>query len=377
MESTINQGKSLTIAFTGDIAFTHYMAREENLLSNDIIKWLNESRFCICNIEGSLYHGEFLEEKKHLHASDPKYVEYLKKLNGNIWNLANNHMFDCGEEGLKSTCRIAKLNQIQCVGAGDNLEEASAPVILGDNLVGIISIGSNEICKRAKVNNAGCFLWDESVLIQRAILKIKKTCKWCAVIVHGGDEFCDIPFPDIRNRYHRYLKYGADIVIGHHPHVIQNYETVGNKIIFYSLGNFIFDTDYQRHQKHTDIGILLRIKFEENSFHWKSIAIKVSRKIDTPIYITDAPPIFRNLSDDQYKQLWPVAASSFVKKTEKRLQFMYSDRFQNRNQLWWAFHHMKRCKVREGRYSLGGTILSKFHSYEDFDETLLSYLKTV
>ena len=71
--------------------------------------------------------------------------------------------------------------------------------------------------------------------IQRIIKQINEICKYCIVIVHAGDEFSDLPMPYTRNIFFQYLQFGADIVVGHHPHVVQNYEIIGDKIIFYSL----------------------------------------------------------------------------------------------------------------------------------------------
>ena len=81
-------------------------------------------------------------------------------------------------------------------------------------------------------NSAGCFYWDEYALIKKRISGIKKECDYCVVVVHGGEEFSQLPLPYARDKYKRYLKFGADIVVGHHPHVPQNYETVGKKIKF-------------------------------------------------------------------------------------------------------------------------------------------------
>ena len=66
------------------------------------------------------------------------------------------------------------------------------------------------------------------------------------MVYHGGDEFFHVPMPYIRKQLKGYLDWGCDIVVAHHPHVVQGYEMLGKKAIFYSLGNFIFDTDYQR-----------------------------------------------------------------------------------------------------------------------------------
>ena len=62
------------------------------------------------------------------------------------------------------------------------------------------------------------------------------------------------------------LSFGADIIVAHHPHTVQGYEKINNKMIFYSLGNFIFDTDFQRAQKGTDKGIVLKIEFTKDEF---------------------------------------------------------------------------------------------------------------
>ena len=92
---------------------------------------------------------------------------------------------------------------------------------------------------KADENKAGCYSWSDLDEIQNTINEIKKTCRWCVVVAHAGEEFTPLPSPYTRERYHKYLEMGADIVVAHHPHVPMNYETVGDKVIFYSLGNFI------------------------------------------------------------------------------------------------------------------------------------------
>lgn len=87
----------------------------------------------------------------------------------------------------------------------------------------------------------------------------------------------------------------ADIVIGHHPHVSQNYETFGKKTAFYSLGNFIFDTNYQRIQNYTQYGMLIKINFNNNDYSWEYLAIKINRESAT-ISKSQPPEIFCNIS---------------------------------------------------------------------------------
>ena len=130
--------------------------------------------------------------------------------------------------------------------------------------IGLFAVGYQRGCKPAGEDKGGCLSWSEMEVIRSAIQEIKAKCRWCVVVAHGGEEFTAIPSPYTRDRYHAYLEMGADLVVCHHPHVPMNYETVGDKMIFYSLGNFIFDTDYQRAQFNTEKGILLKLHFTED-----------------------------------------------------------------------------------------------------------------
>ena len=104
-------------------------------------------------------------------------------------------------------------------------------------------------------------------IIESAIKQAKANNRWCVVIAHDGEEFTSLPMPYTRDRYIKYLEFGADIVVAHHPHVPMNYELFdNNKAIFYSLGNFIFDTDYQRSQFNTEKGVLLKLIFTDSCF---------------------------------------------------------------------------------------------------------------
>lgn len=107
--------------------------------------------------------------------------------------------------------------------------------------------------------------------IEQTILEIKSKCRGCILVAHGGEEFANLSAPYTRSRYIKYLEYGADIVVSHHPHICMSYETVGSKAIFYSLGNFIFDTDYQRAQFHTDRSVLLKLCFNKDCWDLSGI----------------------------------------------------------------------------------------------------------
>ena len=95
---------------------------------------------------------------------------------------------------------------------------------------------------------------------------------------------------------------GADIVVSHHPHVPMNYETVGEKVIFYSLGNFVFDTDYQRSQYHTEDGLFVKLRFSEEGFRFEPFPIRIDRAAEQ-IVKGELPLIFRDVNASEYEKL--------------------------------------------------------------------------
>ena len=148
------------------------------------------------------------------------------------------------------------------------------------------------------------------------------------MVAHGGEEFTALPSPYTRDRYHEYLKMGADMVISHHPHVPMNYETVGDKVIFYSLGNFIFDTDYQRSQYNTESGLFIKLKLTEESYSWEPYGIMIDREKEQ-IVNSELPMIFEDVNEEEYRLLKPLAAKMFIENTKKQLKYLYPDKFRN------------------------------------------------
>lgn len=315
----------MKIAFTGDIAFSKYFKlayENENLLSNEIIEFLSETDYTVANVEAPVTNGETSAIKPLVHVSHPRLAETLKKINANVWNLANNHSMDCGEQGLNDTLKLASEYGAVTIGAGKNLDLASKSLIVEKDgvKVGLISISSH-FAVGATQNSAGCFYWDEFVLIKKRINEIKQNCDYCVVVVHGGEEFSQLPLPYARDKYKKYLKFGADIVVGHHPHVPQNFEKFGEKVIFYSLGNFIFDTDYQRLQNNTDKGILLKLDLKKDGFTFESLTVKINREKNC-VEKGEPLKIFRNFTAKEYSKLLPLNDLGYSHNLLKKLIYL-------------------------------------------------------
>jgi len=346
--------KVTSIVFTGDIGFDRYMYgkwEDEEILSQDILDFLHSADHVVANVEGPLVaqptNTTTSGVAQLMHTMDPAVTGVLGRMNADVWNLCNNHIMDAGEMGVECTLNEARKCGVKTIGAGMNLQEARQPLYLDEaGGIGIFAVGYRRGCKPAGEEKAGCYMWNELDMIRETITEIKKTCRWCVIVSHAGEEFTSLPSPYTRERYHEFLGMGADVIVAHHPHVPMNYETVGDKAIFYSLGNFIFDTDYQRAQFNTDIGLLLRLNFTESEFSFEPMGIKILRG---PEHIVkgDIPRIFRNVQEDQYQLLAPLAAKMFVAATKRQQIYLNREQFQNATDEQWAEHFAN--PMRSGR----------------------------
>ena len=325
-----------SLIFTGDIGFDKYMAKrweDENLLSKEVRDFLSSGDHLIVNVEGPLFDNKTDEEatgaKALIHSMDPAVGDFLEGIGADIWNICNNHIMDAGKEGIYATLENAKSHNALTLGAGRNEEEARKAVIINEaGGIGIIGIGYQRACRKAGADTPGCFSWSDLDEIEKAIGEIKKNKRWCVIVAHAGEEFTALPTPYTRERYLSFLDMGADIIVSHHPHVPMNYELLGDKAIFYSLGNFIFDTPYQRSQFNTEFGIILKLKFSESSFSFEPMGIKIDRENER-ILKGELPLIFTDVQKDEYEKLAPLAAKMFIENTKKQLRFLKPEQFAN------------------------------------------------
>ncbi|MCR5846953.1 MAG: CapA family protein [Lachnospiraceae bacterium] len=331
-----------SLIFTGDIGFDKYMDKrweDENLLSGEVRSFLTSGDHLIVNVEGPLY------EKKDtaaatgvlslIHSMDPKVGDFLKEIGADIWNICNNHIMDAGSEGILSTLEIASKQGALTLGAGKNEEEARKPLILNEaGGIGLMGVGYQRACRKAGPDTPGCFSWSDLDVIEKEIKEIKKTCRWCIIVAHAGEEFTALPSPYTRKRYMDYLEMGADIVVAHHPHVPMNYETFEDKAIFYSLGNFIFDTDYQRSQFNTESGLFLKLRLNEDSFSFEPFGIKIDRENER-ILKDEIPQIFTDVQEEEYEKLIPLSSKMFIENTKRQLRFLKPEQFANASEEDW------------------------------------------
>lgn len=347
----------LQVVFTGDIAFSGYYkdCEESILLESNIYSFFNNANAVIANIEAPITSRKINSSRMLNHVNSLKVVSFLKKINSRIWNIGNNHIMDCGEEGLIDTIMCAKKNNATCIGAnigGISIKDCYTIVKSKGVSCGIISITQPFWALFDRDKKDVTLKWNNIDLVKEVIFSIREECDWIVLVVHGGEEFTDIPIVKVRRKYRELLSCGADLIIGHHPHVVQNYELIGKKAIFYSLGNFVFDTDYQRQHSHSDTGIVLKLNLAKDDWNWEAIATKMDRNTNK-ITIANLPCIFTNLANDEYKELWPYSSFQYIEAYHKVIS--YSDRkHSNCSKVRWFLRDLKKCTNKEWRRLLCG-----------------------
>lgn len=251
-----------------------------DLFAENVVSTFNEADINIANLECPVI-TEIKEDK--IEKTGPNLYtfngvfDHLKKLNVTAVTLANNHIMDFGEAGLKNTLYLCEKSNIQASGVGKNLHEAAKPLILqkDDTKIAIINFCENE-WSIASEDNAGANPFDiiENV---KQINNVKQAVDLVMVIIHGGHEHYHLPSPRMVKQYRFLADQGADIVIGHHPHCIGGYEIYNDVPIFYSLGNFIFTRTSKYDSSY--IGLILNLEIINNKIkNWVLIPTRQAKR---------------------------------------------------------------------------------------------------
>ena len=250
--------KTITIDLVGDINladdwYTMEAATQRggvsDCISENAQSELASADISVVNNEFVYEDGETpLEGKTYTFGAATENVKLLKIFSADLVTLANNHVYDYGEEGLISTLDTLDDAEIPYVGAGRNLEEASAIkyfVVKGRK---IAFVSATEIEKFAKYtkeateNSPGVIKTIDTSLFCSVIAEAKANADYVVACVHWGIEGKNDFEAEQRRMAEDYVKAGADVVIGGHPHRLQGVEFIEDTPVAYSLGNFWFST---------------------------------------------------------------------------------------------------------------------------------------
>jgi poly-gamma-glutamate synthesis protein (capsule biosynthesis protein) len=260
----------VTLAFAGDIMLDRGVRNSViKNFNNDYsalfekVDILKKSDIAFANLEGSA--SDLGLDQKNLYSfrMDPEVIPALKGAGFSVLSLANNHMADWGRTAFTDTLSRLKENEIAYTGGGFTKTEAETPVIIEKygmkiGFLGFSDKGPGHMT--AGIEKSGVLLASDpnfDMIVRHAAEQVD----YLIVSFHFGEEYKDKH--DARQEYlaHKAVDNGAKIVIGHHPHVVQDTEIYKDSFIAYSLGNFVFDQSWS---KPTMKGMLLEIKLNRD-----------------------------------------------------------------------------------------------------------------
>lgn len=343
------------ILFTGDLNLG-----QEAKIHKNVQYYITNSKYVVSNFENVLENENsvFREDKSScLTYSDNTLKNYLKESKcENLFSLANNHIHDKGVEGLKNTYENLE-SYSRCTPFGiDNLGGTYKIIkVENDNKLGILT-GSTyhpEVMSITEDKNGNKINDIYSGTFFKMIEDIKKQVDFLVVYVHWGKEYLNYPKTDLRLLSYSWIDNGADLIIGHHPHVLQGVEHYKGKQIFYSLGNFIFPEFYYnsgfKHKWKEENNRSIMIKLDPGKlFKTSVIGTIYNQKSQTLMISKKSEELFHKYSDPLNKLTLKEYYILFEKK-----EFLLSKKKFSKIQKFKGIFQMHR------RYGIAGVFILK------------------
>ncbi len=263
------------IIFAGDILLA---GRAERLIETkgpaslfaNVRGVLREADLAVGNLECSLSMRGRPVKKKYRFRADPETAAALADAGFDVVTLANNHSADYGRAALSDTIHAVEAAGMRVVGAGRDAESARQPLILeaGEPPLKIALLSFSNMQPTdfyAGSNRPGTNPADRDA-IKDTVSAARRKADVVIAIFHWGQELSDLPSARQRELAYLAVDTGADLVVGHHPHVLQGFERRGDALIAYSLGNFLFpsrgecqQTALLRYTPHRDGGSVIEV----------------------------------------------------------------------------------------------------------------------
>lgn len=261
--------KKLSLGFVGDIMLDRgikmnvekYGGGNYGYAFEKVKDYLNSFDILFGNLEGPISDKGTKTGSIYSFRMNPKSAVALKGAGFDILSVANNHIGDWSKKAIKDTFENLKNAGIEYSGGGINKKEAYEIKTVVKDDVRIAYLSFSQFGKgylEAGEDSSGIAIISEERL-RTAIEKAKTENDIVIVSFHFGDEYKKEPNAYQKNFAHKAIDYGADLVVGHHPHVVETIEKYKDRYIAYSLGNFVFD---QHFSKETMEGLVLKATVE-------------------------------------------------------------------------------------------------------------------
>ncbi|MCS1350219.1 CapA family protein [Mechercharimyces sp. CAU 1602] len=276
----------LTVTLMGDMMFGRYVEhaiekKGHSYLFRYIRPYLEESDYITGNLESPIVLAdEYKKADKTTHFRTGRdTAKLLSDMGFTTVNLANEHALDYGESGLADTLKVFEELGVRTVGAGLTRRDASKISYSEVNDYRIATLGFTDVVPagfKATSDNPGVLTASPKTYMP-LIEKANRNADMVVVHVHWGQEYDSGTHPRQREIAKAMVDAGADIIVGHQPHVLEPVEVYKGAVILYSLGNFIFDQGWSR----TRESVLAQYKLTKDG----------NARVELiPVYIREASP---------------------------------------------------------------------------------------
>lgn len=267
------------ILFTGD---TFLQNREEGEFFSPSVKTLFSTSRNVCiNLETTVGTGTDKVAKAFNFQAKPEALDTIKRDGVNITSVANNHSLDYNVSGFEETLHNLRERELNIIGS------------ISSNLFEDPKLNC---CVSAYFGNGGGYIAPNKLNCILEDIRInKKNNKYVIVCLHWGEEYSAYPKPRQQQMARQMIDSGADIIIGHHPHVMQGIERYKSGLIFYSLGNFNFNVEHPYHDKliTTKYAYCVGLNMTEKGIEYDIIPIHINNNYQ-PEVISEKNEIVRH-----------------------------------------------------------------------------------
>jgi poly-gamma-glutamate capsule biosynthesis protein CapA/YwtB (metallophosphatase superfamily) len=218
------------------------------------------SPIVMANLEGPFAADAQRVDRQFSYRVKPRLAAALPRAGVNVVTLANNHLVDCDRDGVTETMATLRQFGVSVAGAGANGTAAHAPVIMDSRgrRVGMLAYYWNRRC--AATSKLPGSAMDTPEALEEDIRLLRARADRIVVTFHWGIPYDRTPSGEDRAKARFAVDCGADVVIGHHPHVLQPFEIHRGRPIFYSVGNFAFGSGNSQAE-----GCLIGIRFDDHA----------------------------------------------------------------------------------------------------------------
>lgn len=250
-QPTTETDTSLTIMFVGDVLLDRGVRpviehRGIDHVFADVAPIFALADAVVINLECPLTDSRSPLGKQFIFRAEPSWAEGLRRAGITHAAMANNHTNDQGRTGISDTYRHLQTAGITPLGYGENHEQRHEPVVIERGNVKVALFNAAMMTMENWHNRPDrpdiCQPTDDELVGAVVAYRKANPSTKIVCVLHWGVEFQSMPSRQQRILAHRLSRAGVDVIIGHHPHVLQPVEVInGRTIVYYSLGNFVFD----------------------------------------------------------------------------------------------------------------------------------------